>query len=409
MAGPLASCITWPVVARSERLFLIVLLAELFYLYKLIYNPTYFGGFDELLHWLSASDILNRHKLFLGNSLLPISPFYPALEILTTALANLSGLDIFPAHVVIFIVLRVTFIVALFLLVEKIAESTHIAAVTCVVYMGCPSFIIFDAAFAYESLAVVLGILVMLSEIQTTETRSIRSIVLPIMLIATLAVTHHLSALVCALYLSVLFVFQALRRNVPGRDRALLAVLVATAVLLAIALPLLIARNAILGYLGPVIDEGITSFLRMVSGQSSGSSRELFVGANGEVKPIAYRIVGMAATLLIVVGLTTGFFRSLCLTTPAAASEGWRGLLWVVRRQWNSRVVILTLGGFGFPISVALRLTENGWQIGNRMTNFVFVSVGLVIAVGVIHFWHPRIWHGIISLLLGTILVGGSS
>jgi len=407
MVLPLASRIAWPVIARSERLFLVVLLAESVYLYKLLDDPTHFGGFDELLHWMSANDILYRRKLFLDNSLLPISPFYPALEILTTALANLSGLDIFPAHVVVFVVLRATFIVALFLFVEKVTESPRIAALTCLVYMACPTFIIFDASFAYQSLAVVLGILIMLSEIQTSQTQSVRSIVLPMMLIGALAVTHHISALFCAIYMIGLFVFQTLRRNEPGRARALLAVLVVTLMLLAIALPLVMAKNKILGYLGPAIDAGISSFFMNLGGHSAGTTREAFVGANGEVQPVAYRIIGMLSLLLIAIGLATGFFRSLCLTAPTTAS-GWERLLWIVRRQWNdSRAVLLTLGAFGFPLSVALRLTESGWEIGNRLNTFVFISVGLVIAVGVIHFWQSRVRYAIINLALGTILLSG--
>ena len=409
MVLPLASRITWPGIARSESLFLLVLLGEFLYLYKLIDHPTHFGLFDELLHWISANDILYRHKLFLDNSLLPISPFYPALEILTTALANLSGLDIFPAHAIVFVVLRATIVIALFLFVEKITELTRIATIACLVYMCSPSFILFDAAFAYESLAVVLGILIMLSEIQGSQSQKIRSVVLPIMLIATLAVTHHISEFMCAFYMSILFIFQILRRDVPGRARALLAVLVITVMLLSIALPMVMAKNTILRYLGPTIDAGISSFLRRLDGQSASPAREMFVGANGEIQPVAYRIIGMLATLLIAIGLATGFFRSLCLTIPTTAS-GWGRLLWIARRQWNdSRVILLTLMAFGFPLSVGLRLTESSWEIGNRLNAFVFISVGLVIAVGVVHFWQPRVRRAnlILNLALGTIMVGG--
>jgi hypothetical protein len=407
MVLPLAGRIAWPVIARSECLFLLVLFGETLYLYKLLNDPTHFGDFDELLHWVTANDILFRRKLFLDNSLLPISPLYPALEILTTALANLSGLEIFPAYAVVFVVLRAVFIVALFLFVEKITESTRIAALTSLVYFGCPTFIIFDASFAYESLAVVLGILIMLSEIQTSQTQSVRSIVLPMMLIGALAVTHHISALFCAIYMIGLFVLQTFRRNEPDRARALLAVLVVTLMLLAIALPLAMAKNKILGYLGPTIDAGISSFLTSLGGHSAETTREAFVGANGEVQPVAYRIIGMLSLLLIAIGLATGFFRSLCLTATTSAS-GWGRLLWIVRRRWNdSRAVLLTLGAFGFPLSVALRLTESGWEIGNRLNTFVFISVGLVIAVGVIHFWQSRVPYAIINLALGTILLSG--
>src|SRR6516162_8001989 len=106
----------------------------------------------------------------------------------------------------------------------KRSPSHRASRLSLVSSMACPTFIIFDASFAYQSLAVVLGILIMLSEIQTSQTQSVRSIVLPMMLIGALAVTHHISALFCAIYMIGLFVFQTLRRNEPGRARALLAV-----------------------------------------------------------------------------------------------------------------------------------------------------------------------------------------
>jgi hypothetical protein len=74
--------------------------------------------------------------------------------------------------------------------------------------MGCPTFVAFDAAFAYESLAIVLCAIILLSETRIT-THRFNTMIMPVMLIATLAVTHHMTAAWCAIYLSVLFVFHA--------------------------------------------------------------------------------------------------------------------------------------------------------------------------------------------------------
>jgi hypothetical protein len=73
--------------------------------------------------------------------------------------------------------------------------------------------------------------------------------------------------------------------------------------------------------------------------------------------------------------------------------------------------VLLTLITFGFPISVAFRLTIGGWELGNRMGTFVFVAVGLVVAVSIVHFWQgraPRGWRRIApAVALAVVVLGG--
>jgi hypothetical protein len=406
-----ASRVAWPVVARGERAFLLVLLAECLFLYKVLYGPTSFVQFDELLHWMSSDDILYRHKLFLNNSLLPINPLYPALEILTTSLVNLTGLTLFPAAMLVLAVLRATFIIALFLFFEKITESERIAAIACLVYMSCSTFVVFEAMFSYESLGIVLCVLIMLAEVQINRSAaySVRALILPVMLLAALAVTHHLSAFIIACYLATLVVVEALRRK--PNARIAIGVLLSVVVLLAVVFPLLwmnTTGNPLVGYLGPVIHRGIYSVLEKLSGSSQ--AREMFVTEDGTVQPIGNRIIGITSTVLLAIGLATGFFRSLALRITATA-EGWSRLLWVARREWgDSRVVLLTLAAFGFPVSIALRLSSSGWEIGNRMNTFVFIAVGLVVAIAIVHFWQARItrWNvSLTSLALGTILLGG--
>lgn len=410
---PTSSRAVWPVVSRGERLFLLLLLTESLFLYKLLYAPTAFVQFDELLHWITADDILYRHQLFLGNPLLPVSPSYPGIEIMTTAFANLAGLTLFSASNWVIAVARAIFVTALFLFFEKIAASPRVAALACLVYMGCSNFAIFDAMFAYESLGIVLGMLTMLVEAEAAKRGpevSAGALALIAMLLVSLAVTHHLSAFFLAGYLVGLLATEALRRDDSAPMRARIGV-TAGAAALAVTLPVMwmYARgNPVAGYLGPVIQSGVTDLLAKLNGSSS--ARQLFVGADGEQQPIGYRIAGIASTLLLGAGLATGFFRSLALSAPFVAA-GWARLVAVAKRKWrDSRIVLLTVAAFGFPISMVFRLTPAGWEIGNRMGSFVFVAVGLVVAVSIVHFWQARIvrWNVIaISLAIGTILLGG--
>src|SRR5262249_6660417 len=138
--------------------------------------------------------------------------------------------------------------------------------------------------------------------------------------------------------------------------------------------------NPVSGYLGPVVEHGVSDLGNRLSGRSD--ARTLFIGADGTRQPAGYRIIGIASLVLLAAGLATGFFRSLALSAPSHLGTGVMRLGAVLKRRWSdSRIVLLTVAAFGLPLTVAFRLSPAAWEIGNRMSSFVFVSVGLVVAV----------------------------
>jgi hypothetical protein len=416
---PIAGRIALPILARAERICLLMLLGEALFVQKLLYSPSNLSEYDEMLHWASAREILYHQQLFLPNSLLPISGYYPGLEILTTALANLTGLTIFPASVVVIAVTRAMFIISLFLFFEKLSHSARISALACLVYMSCSTFILFNASFAYESLALALCVVIGLLEAQIGHHRyNHRGMVLPLLLLACLAVTHHVTSIWCALYVIALVILEVLRRDDrPLRSRIGLTGGIAVSIIAAIVLWMTVRGNPIINYLMPTIERGMRSTYNALLTPSNHAPRAMFVGSNGKAQPFINRFLGIGATLLVVIGLTTGFFRSLALAAPSGTS-GWARLWRVIRFQWSdSRIVLLTVGAFGFPLSVAFRLTASGWEIGNRLNTFVFIPVGLVLAVGIVHYWQSRwragwinviVMSGAIGIILGGAVVIGS-
>jgi hypothetical protein len=422
---PTATRIAWPSVARAERLCLLLVLTESLLVYRLLYSPTSFVQFDEMLHWISAHDVLYRHKLFLDNSLLPISPHYPAIEIAVTALANLAKIDVFPAAMLVIAVLRGLFIAALFVFFETLSGSPRLAAVGCLAYMGCDNYVGFDSIFAYETLGIVLCIVAIMVEARAAHRSGegdARSLALLIAVLASLAVTHHVSAFVCAFYFATLLTVEALRRHKPRAPRRLrfLAIVTLAAILLPLAW-MAMSGDQLWGYLGPRIDSAANSVARMLAGTNDtrisllnsheSEPRRLFVSESGQQQQIGYRILGLAWTVLIALALASGFFRSLAMAAYAPARLGWQSLRQVLGRQWrDSRIVLLTLAAFGFPLSVVLRLTPAGWEIGNRAGPFIFVGVGFVVAVSIVHFWQSRNgpWRlAGTSVAIATIVLGG--
>ncbi len=406
---PLAMRAAWPTTARGERVALLLLLAVATYSVKLLYAPTSFVHFDEFLHWLTAMDIAESHRLFLENSLLPISPLYPGLELAATAITEMTGLSIFGASVILLVVFRVLLLCALFFFYERVCKSPRTATVACLVYAGNSGFILFDNQFAYESLAVVLFAFALLATALFEDERSSKPVVmlgLVVPFFAALAVTHHMSAYFSAVFMLLLALLGWLGSE-RGTRRFSLSFFAAMALLLPIVWSW-VQGNPSAGYLGPIVEKGSHELASFVSGASK--ARKLFVLPSGLQTPIWLRTISVVSLLLIVLGLSTGFMRSLAMAVEGRS--GWPALLECLRLRWKRRwIVLLALISTGFPISVGFRLTSAGWEIGNRMGPFVFLGVGFVVAVSIVQFWQTdqaRWWPALgVGIALTLIFVGG--
>src|SRR6202011_4990581 len=115
--------------------------------------PTYISSYDAMLHSMTADTLLRTQHLFGVNSLLPVSPYYPGLEIVTNALSTISGLNIFQAGTLVIAVARLLMMLSLYMFYEQVTTSSRMAGIAVMIYMTNPHFLFFDAIFSYETLA----------------------------------------------------------------------------------------------------------------------------------------------------------------------------------------------------------------------------------------------------------------
>jgi hypothetical protein len=117
--------------------------------------------------------------------------------------------------------------------------------------------------------------------------------------------------------------------------------------------------------------------------------------------------MAILSVILISAGLVVGFFRALGLRGAGGAASG-KTFLGMRDNVW---AIVLTIMSFGFPVSVALRLTGGSWELGNRMSAFVFLGVGLVVAMGAVKVLiTPQarpLRASIIGLCFAIMIVGG--
>lgn len=413
---PVASRLLMKKPSRFEIIALLGLFSIELYLVKIFHSPTAFTFYDELLHWRTLSDIIQNNHLFLRNPLLPISSTYPGLEIFTNSIVNLSGLSIYISGVIAVGAGRLLLIIGLFLFYEEASQSSRLAGIATFIYMANPNFVFFDAQFSYESLALPLAVFVLYVETRRINRKgNIKSHIFWLIGgIAAVTITHHITSYVLTTFLIiwtiVSFTMLVLNRNRPTEKIKTIDLFVtqlrnqnlknmqffinstpALAAILALSLNLIwmfFVAQQLITYVGGFLLLGVQEFGRLLSGELKG--RELFQGYKGEVAPTWEQLLGYASVLIIVIGLPFG--------------------LWQIWKQTEKKGLVATLGitVIMYPVGQALRFTPLGLQVSSRLSEFIFLSVGFVLA-----FWLKSITYfkpqrfAIQAIILMTIFAGG--
>jgi hypothetical protein len=380
-----------PTPSRSERIYLLCLVGMACYLVKVLGSPVHFIYYDEFLHWRTADDILATHHLFQNNLLLPVSPYYPGLEIVTNALSSVSGLDTFSSGIIVIGIARLVLILSLFILNERILKSSRVASLAVLLYMANPHFLLFDAQYGYESLALafVVLLLVLMEPHQELVLRAKHLELFPArvlfaktqqsmlkndqrmitistgLVITALVFTHHASDFFFDLFL-VVWITIYLAMRLPASRRVYLIQIT----FFAIGLSLFsIARvgNPVVTYLSAFIGNAFRELGNILHG--SGATRQLFVSYSGHQTPLWERICTMASVLLIMCSLPFG-------------------LLSVLRRyRFNALTVACCILALFYPLSQVFRFTNSGSELTDRLAAFLFIPIAMSLAAFITQFF----------------------
>jgi hypothetical protein len=375
--------------SRNERIALLVLLGMALYVVKVLYSPRYFIRYDEFLHWRTAEDIFRSGKLFESNPVLPVSPLYPGLEIATTAVAKLTGLSLFMSGTLIVGAARLTMIAGLYLVYERVTQSSWLAGIATAVYFMNPQFLFSDASYAYESLALSLGMLVLYAVIRGAEGASRYTpgaAVLVILPLAATVVTHHITSYALAVSLLLLAAISLGSTRVGSRlwhwGVALVAVGFALTWIAAVG-------GLVLGYLEPQIVGGVSQVVGLIRGEAS---RQLFHSYVGHSTPALDRAASFAFTAIILLALPLGWL------------EIWRS------RRIGPVSVLFVVCSLAYPASGLFRFTSVGDAISERLSAFTFVAVSYCVAMAIAgrpQLQSSRVWRPAVTAIVAVLLYGG--
>jgi hypothetical protein len=380
-----------PTPSRGERIYLLCLVGMTCYLVKVLGNPVHFIYYDEFLHWRTADDILATHHLFRNNMLLPVSSYYPGLEIITNALSSMSGLDTFLSGILVVGISRLVLVLSLFLLNERILKSSRVASLAVLLYMVSPHFLLFDAQYSYESLALafVVLLLVLMEPHQELVLRAKHLELLPVrmlfaktqrsmlkddqrmitigtgLVIVALVFTHHATDFFFDLFL-VVWTIIYLTMRLPASRRMYLIQITIFAIGLSL-FSVVRVGNPVVTYLSTFIGRTFQELGNILHG--SGATRQLFVSYSGHRTPLWERIFTMISVLLIMCSFPLG-------------------LVSVLKRyRFNALAVTCCLLALVYPLSQIFRLTNSGSELTDRLAAFLFIPIAMSLAVFITQFF----------------------
>jgi hypothetical protein len=330
-------------------------------------SPLVLAGYDEHQHQQSLTNLLHGSGLFSPNPVLRVSPFYPGLELFTGAVIRLTGLPVVLAMSLVVLLCRLLLVLLIYHAALLVSPSHRGASLVVAFYAVNSQFYSFNSGFAYQTLALTLGLggIFLLRRAQLADHATGRRLffVASLVLVATV-VTHHATSW---MVLAFLIAWAALSRKGERKLIARAAVVMgAAAAIWSAALAPLLAR-----YLVPIFSGVIQTAQAFLAGTSG---HRIFGASAGTPPPADWERL-----VLVIYILACTFAALVCA--------------WIMlSRAFRNRDRMLGLLGalnLAFPITAASHFNPSVGELGNRASTFLFLPLAL--SCSLIIQRHPRV------------------
>ena len=384
---------------RASRLAIVVAIAAFDYAPKYLRDPHFPLFHDELVHSHQVASIASAGQVFEPSPLIGIIRFFPGLHGAAASLEKLTGASPFLVQSLLMLILHVLALVGIFLIAEQLSRSARVGGLAAFAYSLNPSFLFFDSQFAYESLAIVLFIWVLVAVVKAEAASEARRragwLAIAFVLGAACVVTHHITSYALTLMLALTALVALVRvprrrearANAAGlaalvqRDLVALPAVVTLArtrrkrearanaaglVALAIAVAgaaaawLLLIAGDVLPYLSPHVSGGVHQVLSLI--QHEQRSRTLFVASHTPMYE------HWAAFLSPVIGFAGALAGIWCL--------------WL-RRMRSAIPRTLVVLGFLYFASLPFIYTQAGNEGARRSWSISYIGLSILLAFAV--------------------------
>ena len=353
-------------------------------------DPVLSTRFDENLHVTTLVDMVDHHRFFYPNTMLPVSPHYPGLEFATAGVHWLTGLPLIVCQVLVVVTARSTFILALFLLASRIGRSTQVGAATVLLYAGSAQFYFFNSQFSYQTVAIAMlmaALYLLVRAFDSDEDRPWKELLAVQVCLGGLSITHHLTSWLVLLLLWGLAFFFWRGREERRAKLTLVTAEIGTVVVLAwtsLIAPLLIS------YLSPIFDVASSELLTALDGSGA---REVGSASDGTAAP-SWEVAVMFGSILL-----------WCLMLLPAAWRAWRrGSLGPTKARYVPLAIAVA-----YPALQLARFAPSAAEVADRASTFVTMAMALVVGAWLaprIHKLGVLVVPGVVLLVMGGTLLG---
>ena len=370
--GGCAWRLTSTAATRNERLWVSVILGLALQASYVFRSPLIFDNFDELAHGATLVRLLDSRALFQDNPILPVSPYYPGIELVTIATRWLTGLPLLLDQMVVLVLARILLVLCVFLMVERACRSPAAGGIGVLVYAANPEFYSLGAQYGYQTLALsfaVAAVYLLFVSIDAAQPKRGRLFALALVAIAGMVVSHHVTSW---LTVGFLVVWAAGLRFVTDRPVRAAAVarrkeqsrIVGTAALVSVVLAgvwIAFLGNILTGYIEPIVAAGARNVAQIVT-QHHGN-RTLFQNSAGGGTP-------RWETALIVAA--PAFFCLIILIS--LYSVIWKKSVRGGRLRYLPAAIAAA-----YPFAMLTNVSSDAKDIGSRTTTFIFFGMAVVI------------------------------
>jgi len=373
-AGMLLAYLTvaWRAVSGRYGVLWLGLLGLVTMLPRFLISPGGPTGFDETAHFALLRGVISSGRLFQHTPLLPIGTFFPGLESAAATIHWLTGLSPSDSALTLISLAHCLLPVQIYYLARALRVPHRWAAVAGLVYATNPSFIYFDAQFAYESFGILLMLTIVRLYVEAlagersgglTWRHGIWAVLLIALISFGLVVTHHLTSLtgIALLLLGALFLkpISGLADRRGGWRRLFVRWTPVLALTTCFALWVAVVAPGTVSYLFPNVSHTASELAALATGAktSSGTARTIF---SHSTLPGYERAAAIAAPIIIAIALVLAAVR--WLQKPS------------LRLNFLWPIVLTAI----YLLSLPLTLTGAGAQGSHRTWASTFVGVALL-------------------------------
>lgn len=387
-------------VPRAERIGIVIWAGIVFYLVKIFYSPLAFKFADELQHWRTTDIILETGELFTFNPMLPVSPYYPALQNLTVALSSLSGLSITVSGMIVVGIIRIIYIGGMYLFFERVSHNSQIASLGTLIYMTNPHFQFLNSMFTYQAMGLaMIGFAFATYTLWLYEGRPGASSLVALLALFGVTVSHHVSSYMHVAYLMFWVVVATFTRQ-KGRDFWIPVFLAVVALIGSFTWTTRVATPTA-AYLSAPIERVQERVFQLIERPAEEEDTDEPVALEEDEE---FSLPFSSLATLLIALQAVGW---IALLTPIGAY-----MVWMESSFRNAPAMTLGLVGVGYYASILLRFGPDGAELAGRSWPFLFIGVGFTLAYGFVRTFfitqQGRIYaQSVCVMILSLIFVGG--